>query len=440
MAARLLPLSQQLELEGTPKVWIGSRETLRDPLGWLACFVSFTMLLLISQSTVRPGEWTTTIVVLLFLAPWGWIVLRQPEEAFRAIIANWPLVLLPLLAMVSALWSDYAVISLRGGLQYLVTIFIGIWAGYCVGRRTVVAALLSALALVAVLSVLDGHSDYDAYTGEHVLVGLFGSKNYFAVCVSFLLLIAVAVAFDRAQTITFRILGIGSAILAIPLLIYARSVGALITSLFAVIIFLMLRLVIRLPTLSRLALLALGFLLTFIVVLMATFDVNYASALELLGKDVTLTGRTLLWQYAYSAISNSPTLGGGYEAYWQPGNWSAIQLWVYSYITDRYGYHFHNTFLEIGVDLGLVGLTVFVGTLLAIMVRSIMILSFGRPNSEQLLAITLFVFLLLRTPIEVDLFFQFQLPSILFCLIWVYLSSEPVRRLRRASLDGLVKA
>jgi hypothetical protein len=39
----------------------------------------------------------------------------------------------------------------------------------------------------------------------------------------------------------------------------------------------------------------------------------------------------------------------------------------------------------------------------------------------QIFAISTFLFLLIRFPVEVDLFFQFQLGTILMCVIWVWL-------------------
>ena len=281
MPSQLLPLSSQVEFgEVLGDAAAIQYESAPDRLGWFVCFFSFCMLLLISWSASRPGDWTTTIVVLLFLLPWGWIILRGPDEAFRALVVNWPLLLLPLLTVASTLWSDYPSITLRSGTQYLITICIGIWAGYCIKPRTLLAALLSALALVAVLSVLDGRGQYDALTGEYALVGLFGSKNYFAVCLSFLLLTAIAVTFDRAQAIPFRIIGLGSATLAIPLLIYAHSVGALVISVFASLVFFALHLIVRLPIRSRIAVLSVALVVAAMLVVIAAFDLNYANILE----------------------------------------------------------------------------------------------------------------------------------------------------------------
>jgi exopolysaccharide production protein ExoQ len=395
---------------------------IQDVVAWLICFCSFTSLLLISWSATLPGQQLTTIMVLLFIAPWVVIVLRQPRRVLHGIATNWLLLSLPVLAICSTLWSDFPAVTLKGGTQYLVTVLAGICAGCCVKPRVLMSSLLAALFLLAVLSVLDGTVEYNELTGgQAALAGLFGSKNYFAVCVSFLLLTATSVAADRFQSIGFRLLGIAGAILAIPLLIYARSVGALVVSVATLATIVALRIALKLSPRARLTVLLLLFLLTAVAVGIATFDVDYADILNYFGKDLTLTGRTLLWDYAAKAIADKPLLGGGYEAFWQPGHSAAEQLWFYSHIQNKYGYHFHNTYLEIAVDAGVIGLCMFLATLVGAAFRTVVVLATSKPSAEQIFAITLFLFLLLRTPLEVDLFFQFQLPTILLCLIWIYL-------------------
>ena len=422
MALGALPLAKQVELaggRGHPP--FTRRQAARIGSDWLVCFVSFTMLLLISWSGAQPGGSTTTIIVLLFLAPWGWIVVRQPSTALQSILHNWLLIALPLLSVTSALWSDSPAGSLKGGAQYLVTTFIGIWAACCIKPRVLMAALLSALALPAVLSILHGSYGFNPDTGEYTLIGVFGSKNYFALCISLLLLTAVSVTLDRSQAFTFRVLGTASFCLAAPLLVYARSVGALVVSISALAISMMLRVTVRLTVMSRFIVLILTLLFIAPVVTVATMGITYVDVLGYFGKNTSLTGRTLLWEYGAAAIADKPILGGGYEAYWRVGNSGAEQLWFYSYIPNKSGYHFHNTFLEVTVDLGFVGLGVFVILLILIIVRMSAFI-FGRvTSSEKIYAMTLFVFLVLRMPLEVDLFFQFQIASILICLIWIYL-------------------
>lgn len=77
---------------------------------------------------------------------------------------------------------------------------------------------------------------------------------------------------------------------------------------------------------------------------------------DLLGKDLTLTGRTPLWGYAIDMIKMQPWLGYGYEAFWDGMNGPSAYIWraVRWSVPDA-----HNGFIELTLHLGLVGLTLF---------------------------------------------------------------------------------
>lgn len=96
----------------------------------------------------------------------------------------------------------------------------------------------------------------------------------------------------------------------------------------------------------------------FIVCLLALLllSANEDFILEFLGKDPTLTGRTLIWSHVMDNISEKPLLGWGYAAFWVPGNPAATQ------IADALNWtapNAHNGLLEFWLDVGLVGTSVF---------------------------------------------------------------------------------
>jgi exopolysaccharide production protein ExoQ len=390
------------------------------------------MVLLLQWSTRLNFSGSTFIVGLLFMLPWGLLLLRQPNIAFQNVIANWPILLLPALALASTIWSDYSAWTLRAGIQYFVTFVIGVLAGTCLKPKALLSAFLSASALVSFLSILNG-STGGSSGGEVGLIGLFGSKNYFAFSTSLLLLVALVVAFDRSQPAIFRALGFAAAASAPMLLFYARSAGAIVDVAAACAIMALLYFAARLAPLVR------ALVLTFLVffgislVVAGTFFLDEVpDLLGYMGKDVTLTGRTYLWQRAFESIAAHPILGVGYQAFWQIGNWAAEDLWLYSGITGKSGFHFHNLYLQVTVDLGFVGLAVLVSMLAIMLVRAIIALS-GSPRHEQMFAISVFIFLLLRTPIEVDSFFQFDVSTLMTCLIWIYL--RPIAAAPQSSLQ-----
>jgi exopolysaccharide production protein ExoQ len=81
---------------------------------------------------------------------------------------------------------------------------------------------------------------------------------------------------------------------------------------------------------------------------------------QVFDKDPTLTGRTYLWYRAHDLIEQHPWLGRGFYAFWRQGNTDAEGLWQYAGILGRSGFNFHNTLVELTVQLGMIGAAVFV--------------------------------------------------------------------------------
>ncbi|MEM4670684.1 MAG: O-antigen ligase family protein, partial [Thermofilum sp.] len=80
----------------------------------------------------------------------------------------------------------------------------------------------------------------------------------------------------------------------------------------------------------------------------------------LLGRDLTLTGRTTLWETVWSFVMEQPWLGYGLGAFWASpsyrGHVSALEGWEVP--------HAHNGYLDLWLDLGLPGLLMGVSLLL----------------------------------------------------------------------------
>lgn len=89
---------------------------------------------------------------------------------------------------------------------------------------------------------------------------------------------------------------------------------------------------------------------------------NAENVLLALGKDPTLTGRKEIWPAVIEMIRQHPWLGYGYGAFWG-GGWSGesahVSLWVTRFPNDPAIVHAHNGFLDLLLDLGLLGLATF---------------------------------------------------------------------------------
>ena len=74
--------------------------------------------------------------------------------------------------------------------------------------------------------------------------------------------------------------------------------------------------------------------------------------LEMMGKDPTLTGRTIIWSYVIPDIYQKPLLGWGYAAFWSPNNPAAMEIGesIHWFAPEA-----HNGLLEILLTVGVVG-------------------------------------------------------------------------------------
>ncbi|MFT3731431.1 MAG: O-antigen ligase family protein [Hyphomicrobium sp.] len=102
------------------------------------------------------------------------------------------------------------------------------------------------------------------------------------------------------------------------------------------------------------------------VLLLGNYDVS-ATILNALGKDATLTGRTELWNEAYKSFEQYPWLGVGYYAFWNSTETAATSIWI---MTGQILVSFHNIYLDRLVDVGALGLSLFVASLAVLFWRS----------------------------------------------------------------------
>jgi exopolysaccharide production protein ExoQ len=91
-----------------------------------------------------------------------------------------------------------------------------------------------------------------------------------------------------------------------------------------------------------------------VVVLVAVFP---DALFETIGKDPTLTGRTAIWTFVVTEISQRPWLGWGYLAFWSTENPAAMEI---AYQLRWFVPQSHNGLLEILLYVGFIGMPFFV--------------------------------------------------------------------------------
>ena len=105
----------------------------------------------------------------------------------------------------------------------------------------------------------------------------------------------------------------------------------------------------------------------FVLVLAGGYD-PVAAVLGSVGKDATLTGRTVLWDFGWEAFLERPWFGYGFHAYWESEKTSVLLL---RYVMQQDLEIFHNNFVEVAVAFGIWGPALLLMGIVAAFYRSL---------------------------------------------------------------------
>ena len=95
------------------------------------------------------------------------------------------------------------------------------------------------------------------------------------------------------------------------------------------------------------------------------------SLLSSFGRDSTLSGRTLIWQYVWDKIQLRPWLGYGLSAFWNGFDGPSGYVQLAMRIAIIYA---HNGFLDIWLSIGIIGLSIFLLGYFSATVQSLILL------------------------------------------------------------------
>lgn len=358
-----------------------------------------------------------TLAALAFLGFGMLLVIARPTPMLAVLWRYRLIFVLPVFCTLSTLWSEAPGASLRAGVQLTATCVIAVVLAARLPQQAFLIAVFAALMMTVALSLALG--SYRADTGA--LVGFYGSKNAMAWAAALSTLLAVGLAAARGVPGVVRLGAAVSAPIALAAMVLAQSVSALgylpigLTAFAAILLMRPFRASVRIVTALFLTL-GLTYLL-----LLATIHAEALSAafFDATGKDVTLTGRTDLWQIALAYISERPALGVGYQAFWIHGNPTAEAIWRAFGIASRSGFNFHNTYLSNAVEIGMTGVAMQVVLMAAaFLVTARRALATGDPVDALMFAAV--AMLMSITPVEVPVFTQFNLQSVLVIVAIVY--------------------
>lgn len=161
------------------------------------------------------------------------------------------------------------------------------------------------------------------------------------------------------------------------------------------------------------------------LVLGVVFDFQLSDVLTVLFGDETLTGRTHIWSFALQQIAERPLFGYGYHGFWNIGPESPRFTAHIQFIHNMP--HSHNGYLDLLVNLGIVG---------AVLFGAVLALTFSRVMRLEQAGVVLCIFALanlvnisLRVYLESEWFIDASAPSeTMFLLIGFLAAMAPVAR------------
>lgn len=359
-----------------------------------------------------------TLGALAFIIAALSLALFDPADAMRGLIRFSPLLILPLVALLSTLWSDAPERTLRAALQLSLTAIAAILI--CRRFRSDSMLLVLFLGFFAIVC-LSLPAVPDAVSHGFALAAPFESKNQLGFAAQMLLALALALAADSRQLRGARI----AALLALPLcllvLVLSQSAGARVTAALTLVTFPAFLVLARVKITTRIlivlaTLVAVGLALFFLADIQAAVADFRTSVLK---KDVTLTGRTYLWEFAARLSAERPLLGHGYYAFWRKGNIDAEGLWRWGGIGARSGFNFHNAFIEMRVDLGVVGETILIINCVGIAVVGFL-KQLSKPSIPMAFLLSMLTVIYVRSFTESGLIGPFSLLTLLWISTAVY--------------------
>ena len=358
------------------------------------------------------------------------LIFRKCKDAIKELRHEYLLLALLLLVLASAKWSEAPGVSFRHGVALVFTCLFGVYLGSRFALREQLRLLAGACSTCVVFSFVFGilgignsvdTSDVPGWIGVFVQKNSLGRMMALSIVV-FLLLASITQRKVRLW------IGVG---LASILLLLSQSMTSLVVLVAMLALFPIFRVLSRYKSQVFRAAFIFG-----AIMLAGLYWANdhFIDILQYLGKDITLTGRLPLWILSVVMALRNPWLGYGYNAFWLGPGSPGAQIWA---VVHWQPPHAHNGLLEIWLELGVVGVGLFLLGFATYVVRAFIFLR-RQASPEALWPICFLVFMFLSNLTESDFLRRGTITWIMY--VAVVMTLRHPQRARRVCLDDRHKS
>ena len=362
----------------------------------------------------------------LWLMAYAYALMRismRFSGVLKTLRRNWIFLLYPILSMASVLWSDVPIETARFSIQLTFTVVIAAFIGMRFTLPQIFAAVAVTLFFCIAMSAVNLNGALQpAYDHRNNFKGIFLSKNalghravvFSVTCVFGMFLI------PKVSFLTRLLFAVGMAIniLLISISGSATAVGLSgIVALTGLLVWLLLTVRGGWVVVTAVALVPLG-ASVFIILSLGLDPVS--GGLQLLGRDPTLTGRTVLWQFAIQHLGERPFFGYGASGFWNNPEMQSRIVQLQARYGDGVG-SFHNLPLQLLIMLGPIGLLIHTMAMVTTLYRCMQRTKFYN-DTYAAWALTITLGMYVMAMFGPQLFQQHALPLILVVAFGVSLS------------------
>jgi hypothetical protein len=211
-----------------PTAPAATRYALLQPETWLAFLTVWAF---------AANEWLGPVFLGLSLLLWTIYCLQNPTFMFKSLsttgIFAW---LVPLLALLSILWSFDPLATGRAAIQLALTIALALMTANLVTPKRFITSVWVTMGIILFMSIIINNQYYDAMTGRTTMAGVFTNKNTLSSCSAIFALASAAICFSRGVSAPFRVvafLGIGAGVVMCVLARSVAVIGAMMLALAA---------------------------------------------------------------------------------------------------------------------------------------------------------------------------------------------------------------
>jgi exopolysaccharide production protein ExoQ len=278
------------------------------------------------------------------------LISTRAREVWKTLFQSRLLLILPAIACISAAWSQNPMHTLVSSCNLTLTILFAIYLYARYPKDTLllfltggaaICLLLSLLAVIFLPSVGIDPYQQDAWRG------LFFQKNNCATICTFFFVLGLHL---KPTSLSERMLRFLVIALALLFVVMSGSRTGWILSLLALVLTYTFHIVGRMPGANRAAMKAALFGVS--VVAGVLLYLNFAGVLAVLGKDPTMTQRTVIWASVIPSVLKHPFLGYGFDAFWSGLNGESMQTIL---VTGWMQAQAQSGYLDVLLQLGLLG-------------------------------------------------------------------------------------